>query len=98
VPSASTGRKGSAANKGGRCGARTGHFSLVLKAKKQKRIPFLKNEPEKLLKTQDRPRKTNPNEPKNEAGKLLKICSCGKNEPKTNPGTKRAILLKTIDC
>jgi hypothetical protein len=38
----------------------------------KKRIPFLKNEPEKLLKTQDRQPKTNPNKPKNEAGKLLK--------------------------
>jgi hypothetical protein len=37
-----------------------------------KRIPFLKNEPEKLFKTQDRCQKTNRNEPKNEAEKLLK--------------------------
>jgi hypothetical protein len=29
--------------------------------------------------------KTNPNEPKNEAGKLLKIRSGGKTNPKTNP-------------
>jgi hypothetical protein len=34
--------------------------------------------------------KTNPNEPKNEAEKLLKIRSCGKTNPKTNP----AMLLK----
>jgi hypothetical protein len=34
--------------------------------------------------------KTNPNEPKNEAGKLLKIRICGKTNPKTNP----AMLLK----
>jgi hypothetical protein len=49
-----------------------------------KRIPFLKNEPEKLLKTKDRDPKTNRNEPKNEAEKLLKTLGCGKNEPKTN--------------
>jgi hypothetical protein len=54
-------------------------------AKKQKRIPFFKNEPEKLLKTQDRAPKTNRNEPKNEAEKLLKIRSCGKNEPENEP-------------
>jgi hypothetical protein len=54
--------------------------------KNKKRIPFLKNEPEKLLIIKDRPPKTNPNEPKNEAGKLLKTGSCGKNEPKNEPG------------
>jgi hypothetical protein len=37
-----------------------------------------------LLKTKDRHTKTNLNEPKNEAEKLLKTRSCGKNEPKTN--------------
>jgi len=50
-----------------------------------KRIPFFKNEPEKLLKTQDRLPKTNRNEPKNEAEKLLKTLSCGKNEAKNEP-------------
>jgi hypothetical protein len=37
------------------------------------------------LKTKDRAPKTNRNEPKNEAEKLLKIRSCGKNEPKNEP-------------
>jgi hypothetical protein len=54
--------------------------------KNKKRIPFLKNEPEKLLKIKDWRTKTNPNEPKNEAGKLLKTCRCGKNEPKNEAG------------
>jgi hypothetical protein len=30
--------------------------------------------------------KTNPNEPKNEAEKLLKKGACGKNKPKNKPG------------
>jgi hypothetical protein len=51
-----------------------------------KKDVILKNETGKLLKTNDRPPKTNRNEPKNEAGKLLKIRSCGKNEPKNEPG------------
>jgi hypothetical protein len=46
----------------------------------------LKNEPEKLLKTQDHYQKTNRNEPKNEAGKFLKIRTCGKNEPENKAG------------
>jgi hypothetical protein len=46
---------------------------------------ILKNEPEKLLIIKDRCKKTNPNEPKNEAGKLLKKLSGGKNEPKDEP-------------
>jgi hypothetical protein len=71
---------------GGRCGAKTGHFSLVLEAKKQKRIPFLKNEPENILKIKDWRTKTNPNEPKNEAEKLLKTRTCGKNKPKNEAG------------
>jgi hypothetical protein len=54
---------------------------------------ILKNEPEKLLKTKDRHLKTNRNEPENEAEKLLKTGSCGKNEAKTNRRTKRAMLL-----
>jgi hypothetical protein len=36
-----------------------------------------------LFKKKVRLSKTNINEPKNEARKLLKIRSCGKNEPKT---------------
>ncbi|HXH48786.1 MAG TPA: hypothetical protein VNM47_05390, partial [Terriglobia bacterium] len=50
-----------------------------------KKDVILENEPEKLLITKVRPRKTNPNEPKNEAGKLLKIRSCGKNKPGNEP-------------
>jgi len=46
-----------------------------------KKDVILKNEPEKLLKIQDRHPKTNRNEPENEAEKLLKIRSRGKNEP-----------------
>jgi hypothetical protein len=57
-----------------------------LEGKNKKRIPFLKNEPGKLLITNDWAPKTNRNEPENEAGKLLKIRSCGKNEPKNEPG------------
>jgi hypothetical protein len=47
---------------------------------------IFKNEPEKLLKTNDRCQKTKLNEPENEAEKLLKIRSCGKNKPKNGPG------------
>jgi hypothetical protein len=41
-----------------------------------KKDVILKNEPERLLKTKDRCPKTNLNEPKNEAEKLLKIRFC----------------------
>ena len=61
---------------------------------KTKKDVILKNEPEKLLKTQEQVQKTNRNEPKNEAEKLLKTRGCGKNEPETNRKTKRAMLLK----
>jgi len=47
---------------------------------------FLKNEPEKLLKTKDRHQKTNRNKPENKAEKLLKTRSCGKNKAKNKPG------------
>jgi hypothetical protein len=46
--------------------------------------------------------KTNPNEPKNEAEKLLKTSTCGKNKPKNKPGhvveNKRGlkIMLRTF--
>jgi len=59
-------------------------FGVFLEIKKQKRIPFLKNEPEKLLKTKDRTPKANRSEPESEPEKLLKTRACGKNEPKTN--------------
>ena len=36
--------------------------------------------------TQDRVQKMNRNEPENEAGKLLKMRSCGKNKAKNKPG------------
>jgi hypothetical protein len=62
-----------------------------------KKDVILKNEPERLLKTKDRPQKRTENEPENEAEKLLKIGSCGKNEPETNPRTNRAMLLKTLE-
>jgi hypothetical protein len=47
-----------------------------------KKDVILKNEPEKLLKIQAWPSKTNRNEPENEAEKLLKTRSCGKNKAK----------------
>ena len=50
--------------------------------KNKKRIPFLKNKAEKLLKIQDRLPKTNRNKPENKAEKLLKMRSCGKNKAK----------------
>jgi hypothetical protein len=49
-----------------------------------KKTRFLKNEPRKLLITNGKTTLIAKNEPENEAGKLLKIRSCGKNEPKTN--------------
>jgi hypothetical protein len=55
-------------------------------AEKQKRIPFLENEPEKLQKINNWRQKRTENEPKNEAEKLLKTRACGKNEPKNEPG------------
>ena len=42
---------------------------------------FFKNEPEKLLILNRNGPKTNRNEPKNEAEKLLKTLECIKNEP-----------------
>jgi len=51
---------------------------------KQKRIPFFKNEPEKLLKTKGKATCIAKSKPKSEAEKLLKTRSCGKSEPKTN--------------
>jgi hypothetical protein len=59
-----------------------------------KRIPFFKNKAEKLLILNRNFQKTNRNKPKNKAEKLLKTRTCGKNEPKTNRKTKRAMLLK----
>jgi hypothetical protein len=44
--------------------------------------------------TKDRVTKTNLNEPKNEAGKLLKTGTCGKNEPENEPGH----LVEIIRC
>jgi hypothetical protein len=75
-------------------GAGGGLSSCEMKLKNKKRIPFFKNEPEKLLITNDRGQKTNRNEPENEAEKLLKIRTCGKNEPETKRKTNLAILLK----
>ena len=49
------------------------------------------------MKIKDRRQKRTGNEPENEAEKLLKTHACGKNEPKTNPRTNRAILLKTLE-
>jgi hypothetical protein len=66
--------------------AKKGHFREDFSGKKQKRIPFLTNEPEKLLTIKDWRTKTNPNEPKNKAGKLLKTRTCGKNKPKNKAG------------
>jgi len=48
----------------------------------QKKMLFLKNKPERLLKTKDRFQKTNRNKPENKAGKLLKTRSCGNNKAK----------------
>ena len=50
------------------------------------------------MKTQDWGQKTNRNEPENEVEKLLKIRSCGNNEPETNRRAKLPILLKTLEC
>ncbi len=55
--------------------------SLDNKTRGTKKTRFFKNEPEKLLKIKDRCAKTNRNEPKNEAEKLLKTLECIKNEP-----------------
>jgi hypothetical protein len=67
---------------------------LFLGAKNKKRIPFFKNKAEKLLILNRNGIKTKLNKPKNKAEKLLKTRSCGKNEPKTNRKTNRAMLLK----
>src|SRR5690349_15970723 len=58
----------------GASGRKVDFRSGFLESQKQKRIPFLRNEPE------------------SEAEKLLKTRSCGKNEPKTNRRTSRAVL------
>ena len=57
------------------------HFAPGLE-RETKRIPFLKNEPEKLLILKRSGQKRTGNEPKIEAEKLLKTRSRGKNEPK----------------
>jgi hypothetical protein len=57
----------------------------VLRQMGQKRCYFEKRTRE-VIDNKQSGQKTNPNEPKNEAGKLLKIHSCGKNEPKNEPG------------
>jgi hypothetical protein len=57
---------------------------------KTKRIPFFKNEPEKLLKTKGKATFVAKSEPENEAEKLLKTRSRGNNEPETN--RKRSYL------
>jgi hypothetical protein len=51
-----------------------------------KKDVILKNKAGKLMIIMDRAPKTNPNKPKNKAGKCLKIRSCGKNKPKNKPG------------
>jgi hypothetical protein len=58
---------------------------LALKLWDKKDV-ILKNKAEKLLITNGRYKKTNPNKPKNKAEKLLKTLSCGKNKPKNKPG------------
>jgi hypothetical protein len=68
----------------GHCWARKGLAFWLFGTNGTEKDVILKNEAEMLLKTNDRLPKTNLNEPKNEAEKLLKIRSCGKNEPKTN--------------
>ena len=76
--------------------AREVNFLAGSGEKNKKRILFLKNEPEKLLKTQGKATWIAKNEPENKAEKLLKTRSCGKNEPKTNRRTNLAMLLKII--
>ena len=68
---------------------------IVVSQQWDKKDVILKNELERLLKTKDRGSKTNRSEPENEAEKLLKIRTCGKNEAKTNRRTNRAMSLKT---
>jgi len=64
------------------------------RAEKQKRIPFLKNEPERLLIPKQNGQKANRTEPESEAEKLLETRSDGKNEPETNRKTNRAKFIK----
>ena len=47
---------------------------------------YFEKQTREAIENKGSPTKTNPNEPKNEAGKLLKKRSCGKNEPKNKPG------------
>jgi len=54
---------------------------------KQKRIPFLKNEPEKVLKIKGKATWIAKNEPESEAEKLLKTRTRGKSKPETNRKT-----------
>jgi hypothetical protein len=51
----------------------------------QQKDVILKNEPDNLLILNKNCQKTNRNEPKNKADKLLKICFCGKNKPENEP-------------
>jgi len=61
---------------------------VVLPSGTKKDVIF-NNEPEKLLKKKGETTWVAKSEPENEAEKLLKTGSCGKNEPKTNRKTNR---------
>ena len=64
-----------------------------------KKMLFFKNEAENLLITQDRAQKTNPNEPKNEAGKLLKINHGEKtNRKRTRDLVETSPLFRLANC
>jgi len=70
------------------CAWPRGEFlSRMREREKQKRIPFLKNEPEKLLKIKAKATWVAKNEPESEAEKLLKTRTRGKSKPETNRKT-----------
>ena len=63
--------------------------------KTEKRILFLKNEPGKLLKTQENSQKRTGNEPETKLPNLLKIKDWPKKRTGNEPETNLAMLLKT---
>src|SRR5690242_7734713 len=62
----------------------TSLYVLVATLEWDKKDVILKNEPERLLILKRNGQKRTGPEPENEAEKLLKTRTCGKNEPKTN--------------
>jgi len=65
---------------------KSGSFFRGFRGEKTKKNTFFKKQTREVIENKRSVQKTNPNKPKNEAEKLLKIRTCGKNKPKNEPG------------